>query len=133
MVPRFEATPDILALATGEKGPIGAPITTSAVPLRLDVHVVAPGTLRIENNLARVRASADLRLGGTMDRPQLFGRAEIVRGDLSFEEPLSRDARFHRLRESAAHRPLRRSRGRDTGAYREARRARAKPTVSPSA
>ncbi len=82
---RFEATPDILALATGEKGPIGAPITTSAVPLRLDVHVVAPGTLRIENNLARVRASADLRLGGTMDRPQLFGRAEIVRGDLSFE------------------------------------------------
>ena len=79
---RFEATPDILALATGEKGPIGAPITIP-VPLRLDIHVVAPGTLRIENNLARVRASADLRLGGTMDRPQLFGRAEIVRGDLS--------------------------------------------------
>jgi translocation and assembly module TamB len=82
---RFEATPDILELATGERGPIGAPAEPSAVPLRLDIHVIAPGTLRIENNLARVRASADLRLGGTIDRPQLFGRAEIVRGDLVFE------------------------------------------------
>ena len=82
---RFEATPDILALATGEKGPLGAPAKPSAVPLRLDIQVVAPGTLRIENNLARVRASADLRLGGTLDRPQLFGRAEILRGDLVFE------------------------------------------------
>ena len=83
---RFEATPDILSLATGEKGPLGAaPATTSTVPLRLDIHVLAPGTLRIENNLARVRASADLRLGGTYDRPQLLGRAEILRGDLLFE------------------------------------------------
>ena len=82
---RFEATPDILSLATGEKGPLGAPAAPSAVPLRLDIHVLAPGTLRIENNLARVRASADLRLGGTYDRPQLFGRADIIRGDLLFE------------------------------------------------
>ena len=82
---RFEATPDILALATGEKAPVGAPSEPSAVPLRLDIHVVAPGTLRVENNLARVRATADLRLGGTMDRPQLFGRAEILRGELQFE------------------------------------------------
>ena len=82
---RFEATPDIISLATGEKGPIGAPAAPSAVPLRLDIHVLAPGTLRIENNLARVRASADLRLGGTYDRPQLLGRADILRGDLLFE------------------------------------------------
>jgi translocation and assembly module TamB len=82
---RFEATPDIISLATGEKGPIGAAAAASAVPLRLDIHVLAPGTLRIENNLARVRASADLRLGGTYDRPQLFGRADILRGDLLFE------------------------------------------------
>ena len=82
---RFEATPDILALATGEKGPIAVPTQPSAVPLRLDIHVIAPGSLRIENNLARVSANADLRLGGTIDRPQLLGRAEIVRGDLTFE------------------------------------------------
>ena len=82
---RFEATPDLLSLATGEKGPLGAPAAPSAVPMSLDIHVLAPGTLRIENNLARVRASADLRLGGTYDRPQLLGRADIVRGDLLFE------------------------------------------------
>ena len=82
---RFEATPDILALATGEKPLAAAPSEPSAVPLRLDIHVIAPGTLRIENNLARVTATADLRLGGTMDRPQLFGRAEILRGELQFE------------------------------------------------
>ena len=83
---RFEATPDILSLATGEKGPLGgAPAAPSQVPMTLDIHVIAPGTLRIENNLARVRASADLRLGGTYDRPQLLGRADIVRGDLLFE------------------------------------------------
>jgi hypothetical protein len=82
---RFEATPDIISLATGEKGPLGAAAGPPAVPMRLDIHVVAPGTLRIENNLARLRASADLRLGGTYDRPQLLGRAEIVRGDLIFE------------------------------------------------
>ena len=82
---RFEATPDLLSLATGEKGPLGAPAAPSAVPMSLDIHVLAPGTLRIDNNLARVRASADLRLGGTYDRPQLLGRADIVRGDLLFE------------------------------------------------
>ena len=83
---RFEATPDILALATGEKDPLGAPAEPSAYPLRLDIHVVAPGTLRVDNNLARVRASADLRLSGTLDRPQLFGRADILSGGtLNFE------------------------------------------------
>jgi autotransporter translocation and assembly factor TamB len=71
-------------MATGEKAPTGAAAGASGVPLRLDIHVVAPWTLRIENNLARVRASVDLRLGGTMDRPQLFGRGEL-RGDLNFE------------------------------------------------
>ncbi len=30
-------------------------------------------------------ASADLRLQGTYDRPLLFGRAEIERGDVLFE------------------------------------------------
>ncbi len=82
---RFEATPDILSLATGDKGPIGAPAAPPAVPVRLDIHVLAPGTLRIDNNLARVRARADLRLAGTYDRPQLLGRADIASGDLLFE------------------------------------------------
>ena len=40
--------------------------------LTLDVEVLVPGTLRIENNLARLWASADLQLRGTYDRPLLL-------------------------------------------------------------
>jgi translocation and assembly module TamB len=44
-----------------------------------------PSTLRVENNLARLVASADLQLRGTYDRPLLFGRAEVDRGEVTFE------------------------------------------------
>ncbi|MEQ1871045.1 MAG: translocation/assembly module TamB domain-containing protein [Vicinamibacterales bacterium] len=55
------------------------------LPLRLDIEVLVPSTLRIENNLARLVASADLRLRGTYDRPLIFGRAEVDRGEVIFE------------------------------------------------
>ncbi len=55
------------------------------IPLTLDVEVLVPGTLRIENNLARLWASADLQLRGTYDRPLLLGRADIDRGQVTFE------------------------------------------------
>ena len=42
---------------------------------RFDLEVIVPSTLRVENNLARLVASADLQLRGTYDRPVLFGRA----------------------------------------------------------
>lgn len=61
-----------------------APAAT-AVPLRFDLEVVVPSTLRVENNLARLVASADLQLRGTYDRPVLFGRAEVDRGEVTFE------------------------------------------------
>ena len=44
-----------------------------------------PSTLRIENNLARLVARADLQLRGTYDQPLLFGRAEVDRGEVTFE------------------------------------------------
>ena len=55
------------------------------VPLRFDVEVRIPSTLRVENNLARLVASADLQLRGTYDHPLLFGRAEVDRGEVTFE------------------------------------------------
>jgi autotransporter translocation and assembly factor TamB len=58
---------------------------TASLPVRYDVRVEAPGTLRLENNLARITARADLTLNGTYDRPVLFGRADIERGELLFE------------------------------------------------
>ena len=35
------------------------------------MQVIGPGTLRVQNNLMRVPATADLRLGGTSDRPSV--------------------------------------------------------------
>ena len=55
------------------------------MPLRFDIEVQVPSTLRVENNLARLVASADLQLRGTYDRPLLFGRAEVDRGEVTFE------------------------------------------------
>jgi hypothetical protein len=54
-------------------------------PLRLDLRVSAPSTFRIANNTTRLVSRADLTLRGTFDRPQLFGRAEIERGEVFFE------------------------------------------------
>ncbi|MBM3779856.1 MAG: translocation/assembly module TamB, partial [Acidimicrobiia bacterium] len=55
------------------------------LPIRYDVAITAPGTLRVENNSARISASADLRLEGTYERPLLFGRVDVDRGEVTFE------------------------------------------------
>src|SRR5262249_26553711 len=55
------------------------------VPLKFDVQLLGPSTLRVENNLARMVANADLTLRGTYDRPVVFGHAEIERGEVTFE------------------------------------------------
>ena len=61
-----------------------APVETT-IPLRYDIQVSAPSTLRVENNAVRIDASADLALRGTYDRPLLVGRAEVHGGELAFE------------------------------------------------
>ena len=59
--------------------------TPPTVPLKYDVQVIVPSTLRVDTNLVRLLANADLNLRGTYDRPVLFGRAEIERGEVIFE------------------------------------------------
>lgn len=51
---------------------------------RLDIQIRAPGTLRVDNNLANVVARGDLSLTGTPAEPVLLGRAEIERGRVVF-------------------------------------------------
>jgi translocation and assembly module TamB len=83
---RFDPTGGLFDFGGGGDGPApAAPASTGAVPLRFDLAIVVPSTLRIENNLARLVASADLQLRGTYDRPVLFGRAEVDRGEIMFE------------------------------------------------
>jgi hypothetical protein len=82
---RFEPNVDIFSLTAGG-GELPAPVSeTSTLPVRYDIKVLAPGTLRLENNLARIVARADLTLSGTYDKPLLFGRADIDRGEVLFE------------------------------------------------
>ncbi len=81
---RFETSVNLLEFV-GRATPLGPAAPVSGFPLRFDVRLVAPSTLRIDNNVARIVSSADLVLRGTYDHPLLFGRAEIERGEVSFE------------------------------------------------
>jgi hypothetical protein len=84
---RFDAGTALFDLAGGGAASGAEPSATvePVFPVRFDVRIVAPSTLRIQNNAARIVSSAELTLGGTYDRPVLFGRAEIERGEVLFE------------------------------------------------
>jgi translocation and assembly module TamB len=85
----FDSSAGLFALGSedesGLPGPAGTAGTATTVPLRYDVRIVAPSTLHIENDMARIVASSELNLRGTFDRPLLFGRADIERGEVRFE------------------------------------------------
>ncbi len=83
---RMDPNGGILDFGSGGSGVEMAPNpATTTLPVRFDLEVVVPSSLRIENNLARLVASADLQLRGTYERPVLFGRAEVDRGEVTFE------------------------------------------------
>jgi hypothetical protein len=78
---RYDVASELLAMRRALPAPTGA----TATGARLDLRVQAPGTLRIDNNLATLAARADLLLQGTTDAPVVTGRAEIERGRLYFQ------------------------------------------------
>ncbi len=57
----------------------------ASLPLRFDLRISAPSSLRIADNRAQIVASADLTLTGTYDRPSLLGNAELERGQIYFQ------------------------------------------------
>jgi hypothetical protein len=86
---RFDTGGNLFDFRDGGSGggtPIVAAAQSSSGPnVRLDVRVIAPGTLRIENSDATIVSSADLQFRGTYERPIVFGRAEVSRGEFIFE------------------------------------------------
>jgi hypothetical protein len=80
----FNAGGGLLDLTGGTASPTSTALQPT-LPLRYNVQINAPSTLHVRNNLAVLDASANLQLQGTFDRPLLFGRAEVERGEITFE------------------------------------------------
>ncbi len=82
------SVPSIYELATKRSAAADATVIVAASPaaaLRFDVQILVPSTLRIDNNLARIVANADLSLRGTYDRPTIIGHADVDRGEVTVE------------------------------------------------
>jgi TamB, inner membrane protein subunit of TAM complex len=85
---RVDTPGSIFDLASRRSSSGGAPAgaeAAPAVPLKFELQLLIPSTLRVENNLARMVASADLTLRGTYDRPVIAGHADVERGEVTFE------------------------------------------------
>lgn len=80
---KYVITSELLSseAATGFKR---ASLSLKPSPMHLDISIKAPGTLRLDNNLASLAAKADLSLTGSPTEPQLLGRMEIERGKVFF-------------------------------------------------
>src|SRR5262249_37361942 len=79
---RYDIASELLATSTPVAGAQPAALGGG---VRFDVKVQAPGTLKIDNNLATLQARADLTLQGTYASPVVLGRAEIDRGRVYFQ------------------------------------------------
>jgi hypothetical protein len=81
----FDTNIDIFNLGAGTPSLPAPAAPESNFPLRYDIQINAPSSLQVRNNIAQIISSANLTLTGTYDKPQLFGRAEIERGEVFFE------------------------------------------------
>jgi hypothetical protein len=86
---RLDAPGSIFDLAARTASSVDAVASASEVaapvPIRFDLQIKAPNAFRMDTNLIRLTASADLNLRGTYDKPVLLGRAEVDRGEMNFE------------------------------------------------
>jgi hypothetical protein len=82
---RFDVDPNLFDLGGTRAALPPGPAAEQGLTVRLDLDITANHTLRVQNNLADIVASADLKLQGTLDRPAMFGRVEIDRGSIVFE------------------------------------------------
>ncbi|HSB62414.1 MAG TPA: translocation/assembly module TamB domain-containing protein, partial [Vicinamibacteria bacterium] len=77
---RYDLASELLAAS-----PALAPAASLEEGVRLDVVLRAPGTIRIDNNLATLQARAEMNLQGTTAAPVMIGRAEVDRGRVYFQ------------------------------------------------
>ena len=81
----FDFDPNLFNFTGGQASPLAAGPVAPTFPVRFDLDIVAASSLRVQNNVMNMVASADLKLQGTYDKPLLFGRAEVERGSVVAE------------------------------------------------
>jgi translocation and assembly module TamB len=81
---KYTITSELLGASEGTGGFARAASGLKPSPMHLDIAIKAPGTLRLDNNLASLVAKADLTLTGSPTEPQLLGRVELERGQVFF-------------------------------------------------
>ena len=70
-----------------ERGHQGATLTVANSPLnniKLDIHVQTAPELQMRTAIARLSGDADLRLRGSVARPAVLGRVDILEGQATF-------------------------------------------------
>jgi translocation and assembly module TamB len=94
-----------------DRGRQGATLTTANSPLnniKLDIHVQTSPALQMRTAIARLSGDADLRLRGSVARPAVLGRVDILegratmhgihftleRGDITFANPVAIEPQF---------------------------------------
>ena len=81
---KYVITSELLSSQSASTGFARTATGFKSSPMHLDIAIRAPGTLRLDNNLATLVAKADLTLTGSPTEPQLLGRVEIERGKVFF-------------------------------------------------
>ena len=82
---RFETSSELSRAGRARRADRGAASGSGRVPAALRRAPRRAVDAAHREQRARIVASADLKLRGTYDRPLLFGRAEIERGEFVFE------------------------------------------------
>ena len=102
---RWESEADLLALSGSE---VVGVVHEMARTVILDIDVLAPGNIRIVNNMVDVELNADLQVRGTLAEPVLLGsttvldgsvtlrdqRYQFLRGSIEFQNPLRTEPNF---------------------------------------
>ncbi len=105
----FDLQQSVLNIILSRRGI--TPIVPAGWQDRVDlrVHLAAPGTLAVENNIAKVTGTADLDLTGTLANPVILGSVDLdeggtvtfqnvdyrlVRGTINFQNPFRVDPYF---------------------------------------
>jgi translocation and assembly module TamB len=70
--------------ANSRQSVIVPPATSPLYRVKLDVHVVTAPDLQMQTAIARLSGDADLRLRGSLAKPALLGRVEVLEGEISF-------------------------------------------------